>query len=581
MAGIYIGAKNKNDFAFRIKFLIFLVFLLFGIIFIRLFYLQFLRHDLYKVLAQDQHEFFEKTLPKRGNIYIKDLFSKELYPLAVNKEYGLVYAVPNNIKDKKETSEKIAEILGLKKEDVFNIINKDNDPYEVIKHRVEDDAANKIEESKLEGVAVAAEVFRYYPGQSLAANIAGFVGFSGDKKIGQYGIEGYYNDLLEGSFGFLEFERDVSGNWISIGAKNSALPKNGDDIVLTIDKTIQYISEKKLKEAVEKYGAEKGNLIVLDPRTGEIIAMAQYPSFNPNEYNNEKDLSVFLNSSVHDVYEPGSIQKTITMAIGLDLNKVSPSDTYVDKGKLVIDGWSIENSDDKANGEQTMTQVLEKSLNTGAVYVQQKIGRENFYKYLKNFELDQPTGIEISGEANGNLSNLLVKNDINYATVSFGQGISVTPLSILMAISSFANDGKLVRPRIVNEIIHSDGTVEKTETKFVRRVVSARAANLVASMMVSVFENGHLKNLKIKGYKFAGKTGTAQIPKKNGKGYETGQTIHTLVGFGPIPNPKFSILVKLDKPKALFAESTAAIVFRDMAKELVNYYNIPPTESLE
>ena len=290
-------------------------------------------------------------------------------------------------------------------------------------------------------------------------------------------------------------------------------------------------------------------------------------------------MSVFLNSSIHNVYEPGSIQKPITMAIGLDLGKISPSTTYIDKGIIKIDGWTIRNSDGKSNGKQNMTQVLEKSLNTGSIFIQQQTEKGDFYNYLKLFKLNELTGIEIKGEAKGNLSNLDDRKDISYATASYGQGISVTPLAILTAISSFANDGKLMKPYIVSEFIGADGYSEKNEPRVVSQVVSPKTASLVSAMMISVIRNGHAKQAGVSGYKLAGKTGTAQIPKKDGRGYEEDKTIHTFVGFGPIPNPKFSILVKLDSPaNAPYAADTVAAVFSELSRELINYYNIPMTE---
>lgn len=570
--------SNRGDFAWRMCLLVIFVAIFFLIVFFRIFQIQIVKHNFYSALAQDQHEFFEKIFPKRGEIFIKDTYSDSIYPLAINKEFNLVYAIPVNIENKKETAKKLSEILEMSEEEIFNIINKENDPYEIIKHKICDEMADKIKNENISGVAVAPEIFRYYPSGYLAANVVGFLGNKDNKKTGQYGIEEYYNKRLEGKMGFLESEKDASGKWISLGSKNAQDPQDGDSIILTIDQTIQYIAEKKLKKAIDKYGAESGNLIVIDPITGAVLAMAQYPNYNPNEYFKEEEMSVFLNSNVHNVYEPGSIQKPITVAIGIDLEKISPGTVYFDEGFLRIDGWTINNSDGKKNGEQNMIQVLEKSLNTGAVFIQQQIGKNDFYKYLKKFGFDELTEIEINGEAKGSLSNLEEKKDINYATASFGQGISVTPLAILTAISSFANDGKLMKPYIVDEFVHPDGFSEKVNPKFVRRVVSARTANLVSAMMVSVIDNGHAQQAKVKGYKIAGKTGTSQIPKKDGRGYEKDRTIHTFVGFGPIPNPKFSILVKLDSPKALYAANTTAYVFRDMVIELVNYYNIPPAK---
>ncbi len=570
-----ISIKN-NDFVKRVQMLSVVVVALFLVVLLKLFQVQVINHNFYKVLAQDQHEFFEKIIPERGEIFINDTYSDKIYPLAVNKELNLVYAVPKNIINRKEVSIKLAELLEMDEEEIFKIINKEDDPYEVVKRKVSDEAAEKIKSENIMGIKTSPEIIRYYPGNYLAANIIGFLGYSGHEKVGQYGIEGYYNEKLGGTMGFLELEKDSSGKWITFGSKSSQSPKDGDDIILTIDQTIQYISETKLKEAVLKYGAESGNIIVMDPKTGAIIAMAQYPSFNPNEYFKEEDMSVFLNSSIHNVYEPGSIQKPITMAIGLDLGKVSPSTTYVDKGFIKIDGWTINNSDGKSNGKQNMTQVLEKSLNTGSVFVQQQVEKNDFYNYLRSFKLSEFTGIEIKGEVKGSLSNLDNKRDISYATASYGQGISVTPLAILTAISAFANDGKLMKPYIVSEFIGADGHSEKSEPKIVCQVVSPKTASLISAMMTSVIKNGHAKQAGVSGYKLAGKTGTAQIPKKNGKGYEEDKTIHTFVGFGPIPNPRFSILVKLDSPtNAPYAANTVAPVFSELSQELVNYYNVP------
>ncbi|MEA1937337.1 MAG: penicillin-binding protein 2 [Patescibacteria group bacterium] len=569
---------GKYNFVWRMRLLVVFVAIFFSVILIRIFQVQVVKHNFYSALAQDQHEFFKNIFPERGEIFIKDAYSDNVYPLAVNKELNLVYSVPANIKNKKEVAKKLSEILEMEESEIFDIINKKNDPYEVLKRGVNDETVDKIRNENILGVAIASETARYYPGGYLAANVVGFLGYKENKKVGQYGIEEYYNKKLEGKMGFLELEKDTSGKWISLGSKNTQEPKDGDDIVLTIDQTIQYISEKKLQEAVEKYKAESGNLIVMNSKTGAIIAMAQYPSYNLNGYFKEEDMSVFLNSNIHSVYEPGSIQKPITVAIGIDLGKINPNTTYFDEGVLKIDGWTISNSDGKRNGKQNMIQVLEKSLNTGTVFIQQQIDKDDFYGYLKKFGIDELTGIEIKGEVKGSLANLERKNDINYATASFGQGISVTPLAILAAISSFANDGKLMKPYVVDEFIYPDGSSEKVKPKFVRHVVSAKTANLVLAMMTSVIDNGHAQQAKIDGYKFAGKTGTSQIPKKDGRGYEKDKTIHTFVGFGPIPNPKFSILVKLDNPKALYAANTTAYVFKDMALELVSYYNIPPTD---
>lgn len=573
--------KSVQGLDWRVKCLRLVVFLFFMAIFLRLCQVQILGHGFYSALAQDQHELYEKIVSERGNIYIKDNSSEGLYPVAINKKMNLIYAVPKQIKEEdwRNVSERLSKILNLNYDEVFSQVSKSDDPYEAIKHKVSDEDAALIENEDLDGIGIVPESFRYYPGGDLASNVIGFVGYSGNERKGQYGIEGYCNADLEGETGFMELEKDAFGNWISFGDKNFQSSKDGDNVVLTLDYTVQYLVEQKLKEAVEKHSAEKGSIIVMNPETGAIIAMAQYPNYDLNQYSKVEDMGVYANSNIHDVYEPGSVQKTITMAIGIDTGKVSPSTTYVDSGSMLIDGWTIRNSDFLAHGQQTMTEVLEKSLNTGSIFVQQQVDKKVFYEYLKNFGLDSNTGIELSGENSGNLSNLEVRNDINYATASFGQGISVTPLEILTAISSFANDGKMMKPYIIDSFVDENGNVKSTSPKVVRQVVSPRTANLVAAMMVNVVKNGHAKAAGVKGYKFAGKTGTAQIPNKDSKGYDETRTVHTYIGFGPMPNPKFSILVKLDAPKARFAESTSVPVSGAISEELVKYYNLAPTEN--
>lgn len=574
--------KKERGANSRMQILLSAILLFFGVVLLRLFDLQVAKHGFYSALAQGQHELYEQIVPHRGEIYIRDGSGEGLYPVAVNKEMRLVYAVPRNIKEenRKELARKISDKLQLNYEEVLAKLSKENDPYEVLKNRVEIEIADEIMKERLEGIEVAPQSFRYYPAGELAANIIGFVGHSGNDKKGQYGIEAYCEAGLKGEPGFLEQEKDAFGSWISFGNKNFESAKDGEDVVLTLDYTVQYLVEQKLKEGVEKYGAESGSIIVMDPKTGEIIAMADYPTYDLNEYSKVENMSTYLNSNVHGVYEPGSVQKIITEAIGIDTGKISPSTTYYDSGLVQIDGWNIKNSDGKANETQTMVQVLEKSLNTGTIFIQQQVGKKDFYAYLKKFGLDSPMGIEIRGEASGNFSNLDTYSDINYATASFGQGISVTPLGILTAASSLANDGKLMKPYIIDRYVDESGNARKTEPVVVRQVVSPRTANLVSAMMVSVVENGHSKNAKIAGYKIGGKTGTAQIPNKDKKGYETGKTIHTFIGFGPLPNPRFTILVKLDAPTAaIYAESTSARVFRSVADELIKYYHIAPTEN--
>lgn len=552
----------------------------FAIVVLRLFQVQVLDHNNYVALAEDQYGFYDKVIPERGKIFFKDEHSSELYPAAINRRMNLIYAVPREIEDFKKAAETLAPILEIDEEKLLGVLNKPDDSYEVIKRKTNNELAEKIKELNIKGIKTAPEDWRYYPGDSLAANVLGFVGYKDKDKVGRYGVEGYYQNELAGQTGIIGAK---SGGILSKIAKlrsDFKTPRDGDNLVLTIDQTVQFTVEKKLKETIERFGAEAGSAIIMDPRTGAIIAMAQQPSYDPNEYSKTEDLNCFININARGLYEPGSVMKPVTMAMAIDLNKVAPGTTYLDEGVVRIKGWPIYNSDGKAYGRQTMTEVLEKSLNTGIVFVQEQIDKEKFCNYLKDFGFDMPTGAGIEEEMAGNLSNLSnFKIDVNFANAAFGQGIMVTPMEMLTAISVIANDGKLMRPYLVEKFIHPDGSETEVSSQVVRQVISPRAANLVSAMMVSVIENGHSRGARVKGYRFAGKTGTAQVAKKDERGYDPDRTIHTFVGFGPLPDPRFAMLIRLDDPTEVsFAADSTAKFFREMMKFLVDYYDIPPEE---
>ena len=326
---------------------------------------------------------------------------------------------------------------------------------------------------------------------------------------------------------------------------------------------------------LKKWEASGGSVIVQDPNTGKILAMADRPSFDPNSY---KDFPTanFLNRNVQEVFEPGSSFKPITMAMGLDLGKVTPQTTFTDSGYIEIAGYKIKNFSEKVFGLQTMSQVLEKSINTGAMYVENSVGDDNFLNYVINMGFGQKTGIDLPGEVNGDITNLYSGRKINYLTSSFGQGIAVTPIQLINAYSAIANGGKLMKPYVVDKIIVDGGQEVVTKPEVVGIPISEKTSNKLKSMLVSVVDNGFDK-ARIKGYDIAGKTGTAQIPDGKG-GYSEDEFIHDFLGFAPAYNPKFVILIKIDRPKGIqFAADSLSPVFRNIAAFLINYYNIPPT----
>lgn len=493
----------------------------------------------------------------RGGIYFTDKNGAAL-PAAINKEYPTVYARPKDVKDTAYAAEVLSGISARSKDELLDILNKKDDPYEPIIKKATDEEVAKVLESNFEClenkngcVDIEYSRSRLYPLDAVAAHLLGFV--SADSSVGgAYGVELYYNDKLKGIAGVSEGDKIVQS------------AKAGDNLNLTVDLEIQREAEKVLSGLVEKYKAEKGTVIVQDPKTGKILAMGSAPDFNLNSYN-EYEIKNFLNPAVQAVYEPGSIFKIITMASALDAGKVTPQTTYVDTGSLTLNGKTIKNWDLKAHGKLTMTQVIEGSVNTGAAFAERALGHDLFYEYLIKFGLKDKTSIDLPGEILGSLKPLETdKRDINFATASFGQGVSVTPISLLRAISSIANHGVMMKPYLNADL----------EPEVVGRIISEKASREVADIMVSAVNKAEIA--RIKDYNVAGKTGTAQVPDFARGGY-TDDVINTYIGFAPAYDPKFVILIKIDKPAgAPLAGLTVVPAFRDLAQFILNYYNIPP-----
>lgn len=542
----------------------------------RLAYIQVYASDKYLALAERQRTGQYQLMPTRGEIQIWDSFSNSPYTVATSIEKILVYANASAITEVDSTAQALAQVLGMTKEEIVSKLSDTSKKYVVIKKDLTEEEQTKIKDLKLAGINFDKETSRLYPEKTLLAQLLGFVGFVGNERQGSYGIELAYNNELSGKAGFLLEEKDSAGRWI-FGGKRDRIPAiDGDSILLTIDKTIQFKVEAILKETVDKHGAESGSVVIMNPKTGAIIAMATYPSFDLNDYGKVSSPELYLNQVTVGAYEPGSIFKPITMAAAINEGKISPNTTYIDSGEVQVDGYTIKNADQKAYGQQTMTQVLEKSLNTGTIFAKESIGNEKFKEYLQRFGFGQKTGIEVV-ESAGNLSNLDQNIKSNYHTASFGHGISVTPLQMVQAFSAIANGGEMVSPHVVSKLIRENGKIEDLDHSKKRQVISSRTASEVAAMMVNVVENGHGKKAAVPGYYIAGKTGTAQVASKSG-GYEKGKLIGSFIGFGPVEDPKFVMLVRIDNPQGVrYAESTAAPAFGEIARFLIQYYKLPPT----
>ncbi|NCU33067.1 MAG: hypothetical protein EOM23_09085, partial [Candidatus Moranbacteria bacterium] len=354
--------------------------------------------------AEEQHKGYSELVAKRGEIYLKSGDGR--YPLAVNREYMMVFLEPKLVEERDRVISELSYILGMERGQIENKLSDPEDMYEIVKKRISEDEVNRIRDLKLKGVRLMPEIYRYYPGEELASQIIGFVGSDGEKQIGRYGLEAYWEEELKGKNGSLSQERDSAGRWISISDREMVPPEDGVDLVLTIDETVQYEIEKILKATMEKHQADGGSILVQEPETGKILAMANYPNFNPNEFNKVEDMNAFLNSAISSTYESGSVFKTFTLASGIDAGVISPNTTYVDTGVISEAGYNIKNSDGKAYGEQTMTKVLEASLNTGVIFVEKLLGNARFKDYILKFGFGEKTGINLPGELAGNITNL-------------------------------------------------------------------------------------------------------------------------------------------------------------------------------
>lgn len=567
--------KRKKNFLNdkRLFLLCAIVFSVAFIIVIRLFVLQIVRGGKYSEMASGKHNVSAQLQPERGEIFVKEFGSQKLFSAATNKRTYLVYAEPSKIQNKVRAAHILATTLGLDENELNKTLRKD-DPYEPIAHYISQETMEKIKSYGLKSVGFQDEIKRFYPERGFGGHILGFVGFDKTKQSGRYGLEGYFDKELSGSSGYLKGEKDALGRLIPWGSKVLEKAVDGTSLILTIDRGIQFFVCNKIKESVKKYEASSGTVIVMDPHTGKILAMCSYPDYNPNFYNKEKNQSIFNNPAIFNQYEPGSVFKPVTMAAAIDAKLISPESTYVDEGQVFIKPHTIKNSDGKRYGVQTMTQVLEKSLNTGVLYVVKLLGPKKFREYVENFGFGNLTGIELDKEAVGDVSSLKKRGEIWSATASYGQGISVTPIQMLNAFNVIANGGKLMRPYIVEKTKEPSGLEYSAQPKIIRQVISSRASVLLRGMLASVVENGFGNHAAVNGYYVAGKTGTAQVSEKGE--YAKGKKIATFAGFAPVDRPVFSMLIRLDNPQAVeWASDSTAPIFGEIAKYILQYYKVP------
>jgi cell division protein FtsI/penicillin-binding protein 2 len=630
----------------RWRLVVAIVFLLSASLVYRLFRLQVSQGDSYTAMAANQQQVSSRLKPERGKIYFTDNTNgqEKLYPVATNKYFALLYAVPKEISDPKgvaeklykffdeprllqematstTASEKLSVASSTAEELISNYLKRLDRPEAVYdslgNKKVDSDQLLKLyavlastptttlsfsdlelkngnvymkeglassTALRIPGIGFNLESLRYYPENDLGSHLLGFVSYADNEGRGRYGLEEFFNEELFGKYGFLKSEKGGQRNTIIVNDREYVKPENGADLILTIDRNVEYFACQKLKEHVDKHGATGGSVIVVKPDTGAIIAMCSLPDFDPNNYREVPDISHYNNPALLYQYEPGSVFKTITLSIAIDQGKISPSTTYKDEGQIMISGWPkpIRNSDFSTHGPHgivDMNAVLENSLNTGSIFAMKQAGIKAFVDYSKNYGFGERTGVELGAESAGNIDNILSKKvrEINAATASFGQGIAATPLQMIMAYQAIANHGVLMKPYVVKAMIKNNKR-EDIVPKTVRRVISEKTADTISAMLVNVVEQGHSKKAYIEGYYIGGKTGTAQV-SENGV-YSKDDYIHTFIGIAPIENPAFVMLTKIDNPKDVqYAEGSALPLWKEVADFMLKYYKVPKTRN--
>ncbi len=544
----------------------------------RLAQLQLVDHQQYAQEARLNHMSEQTLLDRRGA-----LLDRNGYPLAASEDTYDVMVERRAWKNPAvagEAATALSGAAGVPAQEMLSNVQA-SDVFEVsVAKGLNFDKAEAVRGLNLSGVRLVTSSHRVYPEGNVAAQLLGFVGRD---NIGLTGLEADLDSILGGSAGTLRFERDGLGNQLPLGERLEIAPQPGANVVLTIDRYIQRRAEEELDRAIKDHKASGGTIIVVQPGTGDILAMASRPTFDVTrlDLSDDSKVALYRNRAITDQYEPGSVFKLVTTSAGIDSGTVTPDTWWFDSGSVNVDGWTIKNWDLNAYGSQTVQQMLSKSLNTGAAWVAQQVGPDRFYDYVHRFGFGSPTGIGLSGEAPGRVRT--PQNDpdnwrsVDMATNSFGQGISVTPLQICMAVATIANNGLAMKPHIIKEIV-SPGGMTAFQPEPTQQVISPESSQTLRKMMGVVTDGINKNYLDIQGYRVGGKTGTASVATENG-GYKADAYISSFVGIAPLDNPQLAVLIKIDEPKDVpWGTVVAAPAFGRLAQDALAYLKVPPSE---
>ncbi|MBN1202183.1 MAG: penicillin-binding protein 2 [Anaerolineae bacterium] len=547
-----------------------------GVLLVRLLSFQFrMNPEIKEQLETNAENRYHRTvevLPTRGQIY-----DRNGHLLAANSFEYRIGISPNQVTDRQEVARELAPLVDMPEDQIYRLLQPDENgifsPYVLLASVVSFDIGQQIADLEIDGILIEPIPTRLYPQGALTAQIVGFFAGAEDTKErrGYWGVEGYYQLLLAGQ------SKRITTSTIPVAEQNQnniSTVRDGIDLVLTIDRDLQYLAQDVLDRAVEQHGATGGTILIMNPRTGEILAIANSPTFDPADFSPE-NLELARNQAVSDMYEPGSVFKVVTMSIALEAGTHDLSWSYYDPGCFEAGGVNICNWDRVSHGNPSFAQVFIESLNTGTATIFKEMGRTLVYPMLREFGIGSPTGVDLEGESPG----ILVEpgdpnwNEAQFLNTSYGQGVSLTPLQMLCAVNAIANDGLMMQPHIVKARIDGIEVIE-THPSASHRPISEQTAHTARDIMVQIVTDPNREmEFEFPGYAVAGKTGTAQIPTPYG--YDPEASIATFVGFLPADDPVVSALIKLDRPAGYWGSKTAAPVFQELLERLVVLMEIP------
>ncbi|MDD2585292.1 MAG: stage V sporulation protein D [Syntrophomonadaceae bacterium] len=558
----------------RIATLFFLFTLGFFLLGGRVFWVQFVRGAELSEKAMQNRMRDVPVESKRGIIY-----DRNGHELAISISADSVYAIPAEVcrtGKQQQTADKLAEILQMDKEKLYQRLTRQSS-FEWLKRQITPEQSKKLRDLDLQGIGLTEESRRYYPKKTLASHV---LGISGVDNTGLEGIDFYYNDLVGGTKGRIIIEHDAANRPIPEATHKYIPPVDGANLILTIDETIQYITERELDKVFKERQAKSAAAIVIDPKTGEILAIASRPTFDPNNYD-DYPASNRRNFAINDAFEPGSTMKIVTAAMAMEEKVVDENSKFFCPGYIKVGKETIGCSNRTAHGNQTFAEIVEKSCNVGFVQVGLDLGMDRYYKYVNGFGFGKLTGIDLPGEAAGILVPENRAKQIDLATMAMGQANAVTSIQLVNAVAAVANEGKLMKPYLVRQVIDNEGKIlKKNEPQVVRKIISEKTANDLCLILEGEVTNGTGKNAYLEGYRMAGKTGTAQKIAPTG-GYMANEFVASFIGFAPADKPRLVCLVVVDAPKGYpyYGGWVAAPVVREICKDAFRYLEVTPDQS--